>query len=166
MQKIYRTVTAFEMRTKISFFIFHGGHDRRNMKKDLEPVSSKIHVKPVLSRIAIFRHSSTVFSFTEQRFCEYETDSRIRGESSNIRDISVYRTQQKYSEYRVEIRNCKYSTFLQKFTERAQYTVVCGVQIKGGFLLGTSVLIPAPPLRTLRITDNIHYSFQLPSSAI
>jgi hypothetical protein len=79
MQKIYRTVTAFEMRTKISFFIFHGGHDRRNMKKDLEPVSSKIHVKPVLSSIAIFRHSSTVFSFTEQRFCEYETDSRIRG---------------------------------------------------------------------------------------
>jgi hypothetical protein len=88
MQKIYRTVTAFEMRMKISVFIFHGGHVRRNMKKDLEPVSSKIHVKPVLSRIAIFRHSSTVFSFTEQRFCEYETDSRIRGKIIKYSDFS------------------------------------------------------------------------------
>ena len=34
-------------------------------------------------------------------------------------------------------------------------------QINGGFLLGTSVSIPVPPLRTLRITDNIHYSYQL-----
>ena len=86
--RIYRTVTAFEIRMKISVFIFHGGHVRRNTKKDWEPVSSKIHVKPVLSRIAIFRHSSTVFSFTEQRFCEYETDSRIRGKIIKYSDFS------------------------------------------------------------------------------